>query len=428
MASATSLVSLMKWIRREEWSDAFADLFDRHLAHACSGADVEVEDLPSLIGEQEFLTLWGCAFEDFLSRDLDDGRNIVDDYLKRRGWKESPSTRAYMAALRSSVMSLYEVSDIVPGESFLACDLVRGGDAVRVSEKSAKKSLRQWDRIAARVLDVRGKRVISGAVLSFGHDMSEEILASLRRAGQSARKETAKLVKSLGRDIDKNISADLFSEDMVLGASAFMFSNIWLRDFLSDVLNPGLPQMSNTDGEPLEFQSVHYPLLSGTTPQAVRAALASIPELNEENDHFWNWVDAKARKSKSTTIAPKGRTFITTMGDGGIVLGNLELKEKTLTLSVNSRARGERGRALVDRALKGLAREPLVETQTVEQMMAARGRPSRKPHPACHPKTSAPSFIKASTITMAGCLASRFRRSAMRHPSRRSRQRRVARR
>ena len=155
----------MKWIGREEWRDAFADLLDRHVAHVCREADVAVEDLRSLVGDLEFGMLWGSAFEDFLSRDLDDGRNIVDDYLKRRGWKESPSNRAYMAALRSSVMSLYEVSDIVPGESFLARDLVRGGDAVRVSERSATKSLRQWDRIAARVIDVRGKTVHAARTL-----------------------------------------------------------------------------------------------------------------------------------------------------------------------------------------------------------------------------------------------------------------------
>ena len=78
--------------------------------------------------------VWGCVFEDFLARDLDDGRNIVDDYLKRRGWNESASNKAYMRALRSSVMSLYEISDIVREESFLARDLVRGGEPIRVSE------------------------------------------------------------------------------------------------------------------------------------------------------------------------------------------------------------------------------------------------------------------------------------------------------
>jgi len=373
MASANSLVGLMKWIGREEWHDAFGDLLEKHLAPACRGADVDIEDLPSLIDDHGVSTLWGCAFEDFLSRDLDDGRNIADDYLKRRGWKESPSDRAYIAALRSSRMSLYEVSGIVPGESFLARDLVRGGDAVRVSERSATKSLRQWDRIAARVLEVRGKTVISGAVLSFDHDLSEEILASLGRAGQKARKETAKLAKSFGREADMAKFEGLIDLDAVLQASAFLFTTVWLRDFLYQVMHPGLPQMSNTDGEPLEFQSVHYPLLPDTQPQTVREAVASVPGLNQESDHFWNWVGAKAAKRRPGKKAPKGQTFVTTMSDGGVVLGNLELKAKELILSVNSRARAERGRALLEPVLKGLVREPLVETQTVDQMMASRG-------------------------------------------------------
>ena len=37
-------------------------------------------------------------------------------------------------------MSLYEVSDVRPGESFLARDLVRGGDPIRVTERTATKT------------------------------------------------------------------------------------------------------------------------------------------------------------------------------------------------------------------------------------------------------------------------------------------------
>jgi len=378
MPSATSVASLMKWVQREEWRDAFSELLDRHLAHACRGADIEIEDLPSLIGEEVFSTLWGCAFEDFLSRDLDDGRNIVDDYLKRRGWKESPSNRAYMVGLRASVMSLYEVSDIVPGESFLARDLVRGGDAVRVYERSATKSFRQWEHIAARLIDVRGKMVISGGLLGLDHRLSAELLKALDRTEKTARKESTKLMKSIGYKTDKSGLEKLIGKDSILKSSAFLFTNIWLRDLLESVTNPGLPQISNSDGEPMEFHTIHYPLLSGATPQGVRAALTSIPELTQENDHFWNWVRADAPKRRPASEAPKGKTFVTTMGDGAIVLGNVELKEKSLTLSVNSRARGERGRTLLDRALAGLVREPLVETQTVEQMMASREESQRE--------------------------------------------------
>lgn len=82
---------------------------------------------------------------DVLAYDVDDDSSIADEYLKRRGWKESVANKRYMMALRSSVMSLYEVSDIVRDQSFLARDLLRGGEPVRISEKSATHTLKQWD-------------------------------------------------------------------------------------------------------------------------------------------------------------------------------------------------------------------------------------------------------------------------------------------
>jgi hypothetical protein len=142
MASADSLAGLQKWVRREEWREAFAETIDFHLGEACADAGIAIEDLADVVGDQHATIAWACAFEDFLTRDLEDGRNVADDYLRRRGWNESVSNKTYIAGLRSSVMSLYEISDIVPGESFLARDLVRGGEPVRVSEKSGTHYLK----------------------------------------------------------------------------------------------------------------------------------------------------------------------------------------------------------------------------------------------------------------------------------------------
>ena len=197
MASSQSIDGLIKWTRRDEWRRDFADTISRHVGSVCSAAGIEVDELPELIGDHWSTTLWGCAFEDLISKTLDEGRNFADDYLKRRGWKESASTRAYIAALRYSVVSLYEVSGIVVGESFLARDLVRGGEPVRVFEKSATRYLAQWDRIAARVMSVNGKTQISGGVLKFDHASSEEVLSSIDRVAKKAKREAAKLAKSL---------------------------------------------------------------------------------------------------------------------------------------------------------------------------------------------------------------------------------------
>jgi hypothetical protein len=60
--------------------------------------------------------------------------------------------------------------------------------------------------------------------------------------------------------------------------------------------------------------------------------------------------------------------FITSLGDGSLVLGGVELKDKALMLSVNSQERSDRGRALLSKTLGGLVGQPLVEMQSIEQV------------------------------------------------------------
>jgi hypothetical protein len=200
----------------------------------------------------------GCAFEDFLTRDFEDGSNIVDDYLKRRGWKESASTRAYMAALRTSVMSLYEVSDIVRDTSFRARDLVRGGEPVLISERSATRSLKQWDRIATRVVQVGSQTQISGAVLPFDRDTSEELLKLLRKIAKRAEKEKQKFTSLVGRGFDSPAIAKGFSETAVLHAVTPTITTVWLIDTIDSALGPQIPEVRNTEGDELLFCSSRY--------------------------------------------------------------------------------------------------------------------------------------------------------------------------
>src|SRR5258708_31192696 len=175
----------MKWATREPWRDRFEAVLEDHVLPACDETGLEPDEIVSTLGEDLFMsTVWACAFEDLLTRASDDGSNIVDDYLKRRGWKEIASVRAYMAALRDSVVSLYEVSDVVPDTSFRARDLVRGGEPILISERSATRTLKQWDRFAGRVLHVGQRTQISGAVLPYEHQASEDLIKSLRSIGK----------------------------------------------------------------------------------------------------------------------------------------------------------------------------------------------------------------------------------------------------
>lgn len=45
-----------------------AEVVDEHLLHALEEFDLDFEDLADILSEQAPWTLWGCAFEDFLTR------------------------------------------------------------------------------------------------------------------------------------------------------------------------------------------------------------------------------------------------------------------------------------------------------------------------------------------------------------------------
>jgi hypothetical protein len=221
VTNARSLQGLMKWLTRAEWRDRFAEVYDWHLLPACRRTGFDAEEVVAILGENWFTTtVWGCAFEDFLTREGADGRNVVDDYLKRRGWKESASARAYMSALRRSVMSLYEVSDIVRDTSFQARNLVRGGDPILISERSATRSLKQWDRIAARVVQLGSQMHISGAVLPYDRDASEKLLKVLRNVAKRTDKEKQKLADLVRCDVHDPTISNAFSQAELLRAAA----------------------------------------------------------------------------------------------------------------------------------------------------------------------------------------------------------------
>jgi hypothetical protein len=371
MPSSDPLSGLIKWLRREPWSDAFRELLERHLGRACNKAYVPLEELGDVIGNHWAMILWGCAFEDFLTREVAGAGNIVDDYLKRRGWNEKAPNKAYMTALRSSVISLYEVSDLRPGESFLARDLIRGGEPVRVSERTATHTLKPWDRLAARLVEVQGKTTLTGAALPFEHALSESLIAALGRILARAPEQLADLVADLDIELSPEKAASVVDSTEMLRLAAPLVSTYWLNDTLKRALSPAVPRVVNSDGEDMEIFALHYRLEKGVPAEKLRAALRAAPDLDPASATFWNWL--APRNIPQARVKPEGRediTFTSTMEHGATVLGTLELKDRTLTLQVNSELRAERGRAMLEPLLEGLVSPPLIERQTLDQALA----------------------------------------------------------
>jgi hypothetical protein len=376
MPSSNSLSGLMKWLAKDPWRNAFLDVLDRHIGRALDEHGIaDFDELGGLIGSEWAMTLWGCAFEDFLTKNVEGAGNIVDDYLKRRGWKEAAANQAYMAGLGHSIMSLYEVSDIQPGRSFLARDLIRGGEPVRVSERTATKTLKPWERVALRIVDVRGTTIIGGGLLPFDHEPSERLLAAIGGIENRRSADIPAIIDEL--DVDRNdpefarLMATATNKADLLQYVAPAFSFYFLADLLDRIMNAAVPQMINSDGEEMEFTRLVYRLAEGVTPAQVRAALDQAPNLNAASEKFWDWLKPKAATRKKQKVGGgSGLGFVTTMEDGAIVLGTIELKSRTIELRVNSESRADHGRKMLEALLDGLVGAPLAERQTLEQALA----------------------------------------------------------
>jgi hypothetical protein len=350
MQASHDLSGVMKFAERDEvWRARLAEVMDAHFQPAMDEFALDFADLEDLLGNRAAWTVWGCAFEDFLTRRWDpEGQSVVDVYLKRRGWSEKVLTRAYIEGLKDSRISLYEVSQILPGQSMVLRDLLTGAEPVTVREKSATRSLKPWDKIAARIVPVRDHHVIAGGVLPFSNE-AVDLLHLALRDGLGLRKRQKILLTP-----------------ETLSAFAPVFSHAWLFTHLPAVLDPQLPQMSNSDGDDLVFHDLRVPFSRGTLQKQIAVRLSGLPDLVQDGAKVWTWIKTKKSGAKS----PRPGITVESHLQGGTVLGTLEIRGKTLTLSVNSAERAVRAAEMIRRAAGDLLQEPMTSIQTVEQALA----------------------------------------------------------
>ena len=353
--SAHDLSGLMKYADRAPWDDALAEMLSAHLGPGSEATGLEPDAIFEIIGDHWQGPLWGCAFEDLLTQKLEpDGSNLVDDYLKRRGWNEKAPNKAYMRALRDAVMSLYEISAVVPGQSVTLRDLLRDVPPVTVREHGATQTLVNWDKIAARVIDVNGRHGISGALLPFSADGARQLIDAFSR---------------LADDAQSIAETDRPDREMLLKASGPMFTNMWLLDCLGKAMPGSMPDMVNADGEDLVFHRIVFPLAKGVIGKSVVRRLSAAQWLEPASDTFWNWLSPMTKNRKPRTTKG-GQAFVTTMEDGTPVFANVELAGRKLIVEVNSAARAAQTIAQMSEWLGDCVSTPMTEIRTLAQFMA----------------------------------------------------------
>jgi hypothetical protein len=358
--------NLMNWANRPEWSDEQARVFDAHLAPICDRVGISQEELAQELQDHGYTgMLFGLMFEDFISRRLPpDDKNIIDDYLERRGWRESVPGRRYLQKLRDSVLSLYEVLEVSPGHHCDLRDLMRSGETIRVHEHMGTQNLVKWDRIAARVLNANGKYIFSGGVLPFPQETAQSLLRVLSGSRKLFSKE---LKRAAGKEDAARMLSSVDLDDLFLQDSAPAFTTIWLLHTLKRLHEP-LPEMVNRDGEALVFTETRFPFLAEQLEEIARR-LDAAPEWERDHPdkHTWIWLPQPVASGNK----PQHSLSIETFRNGQQpISGTLDLKPGVLSLTTNSTERAQHGQEVLGVLLQGLIGPALSMLQTPEQLMA----------------------------------------------------------
>lgn len=361
--------SLVKWMAKGPWPEHLQDVLHEHFHAYCDLYDIdEFDELADQIGPHWFDSLWDAAFEDFLSRDTEDG-NVIETYLKRRGWRETPMTKAFMQGVRASAMSLYEVSDIRPGESFLARDLLKSGEPVRVEEKTATQTLAPWQHIATRLVKVRDRNIIAGCLLPFEPEISNNLVGVYQRITEEGERG----VKELAVQIDSPANPQQLrgmTEELGHKMMAPALSTAFLLEVLPGEASVDIPQLYNSDDEEIEFCVLHYPITKGVTQKQIQAVMVNATDMEPATQKFWNWFETVKPAGEKRSKPTNGKQFQSQLTDGRTVLGSLEFKGRKLEVQVNSVERANRLKARLQELLGDMVREPLTERITVEQALA----------------------------------------------------------
>jgi len=358
--------NVMNWADRPDWADEQVAVFNAHLAPVCDRIGISQDELgQELVDHGYGGMLLGIMFEDFVSRRLPpDDKNIIDDYLKRRGWRESVPGRRYLQQLRDSVLSLYEVVDVSPGHHCDVRDLMRVGETIRVHERMGTQNLVKWDRIATRVLKKNDRHVFSGGILPFPQESAQSLLKVLTKSRKQFKKELSRVA---GKEAVAKVLSSENLDELFLRDACPAFTSIWLTHILERLHAP-LPEMVNRDGETLVFTESRFPFLVEQLEE-IAERMDAAPEWERDNpdEHAWIWLP----EPYVTGNKPKRGMAIETFQDGQRPInGSLELKPGVLKLTTNSMERAKHGQDVLEALLPGLIGPALSKLQTPEQLMA----------------------------------------------------------
>ena len=250
-----------------------------------------------------------------------DGRTIVDAYLGERGARCSAAERAWLMAQQAAWLSVWEVTEVEPGEGVTLTDLL-SLETRRVREVSGSTTLVIRDALLARVVDHEDVSLLCGA-----HPRP----LPPREAAEVVRRARGRLRRRAAVPPDRLRPAEF---------GCYLIRRWEEAVAALDARVAVPPELCNTDGDALLLTTDHYRMKPGSRQDVERRleALEGVqPPEPIDDDLVYVVLHADAAGGKP--------------GSGEqTVIGRVLVSASTLRIETNSRERADALRARVERA------------------------------------------------------------------------------
>jgi len=278
--------------------------------------------------------------------------SVASELILRQRRRLDPLLVRYLEACAAAAFSFHEAVRVEPGRGFLLRDLMLESETF-VIEHSASRIVRPGDVVFAQIVRIDGLAMLEGCgPLVFQPREKPEII------------KLRKTIRGRG---------DIVSEARLKERSLELI-DLYL-DLAERKLHPVMPELQNTDGEPLEPHTLVFGIDDSAAAAAAldAAILADGETIKPDGERSYPPGRAlEAGWTWASTGNPMHKSWDNT------TLGQIALAGRQLKVHVNSAARAVRAKALVGRLLEGNASYRVTEIESTEAMLAGAG--SRPAH------------------------------------------------
>ena len=270
-------------------------------------------------------------------------------WLDRHAQRVESLRREYLESCLSASFSFFEIEACDPGRGFTLHDLF-SGERHEVIERSGSQNVESGDLVyglLARAAGVTLVEAMNPFVMPPIHKI--DVIGLRRHLGSAAG--------SPGGDVRV--------------AHAETLRKLYLQ-FAERILNPPMPVLHNTDGDPIVLHTMVFDIESAQAAFDALKHLEPGAEAGPPADATRDADGTLQRVSLSWVRQGKGMSKGKgkRRGPDNTVLAHIEINGRRLTAEVNSEKRAAAFRRLVERAMGEAARFRLAEVQSGEKLMA----------------------------------------------------------